>query len=224
MHKYQSQVVKGGFVSFPEFKGEKVYMLPFYKKDGLPSHLKRWQSTVDQMLCGIETEKVIYLMIDEAFVSAGKTHRRPGLHIDGYWLESKGSHSTHGAQPPLFTAAGHNTSGHGSEPTTDRGGHSTNGGHNSKPSKEKGHGTRSGHNSMSSACPVPWDQAKFEAPEAIILASNVSAAKAYEGEYAGPIKHMGACEHISTKGLREIVLEADCYRTLVRLNVPGVCL
>ena len=80
-----SYVQKRGSVSFPEFTGEKVYMRKFYKYAGLPHDLRRWQQTVDMMLAEIESEEPIYLMIDQARLRAGDFHRRPGLHVDGYW-------------------------------------------------------------------------------------------------------------------------------------------
>lgn len=74
-----------GPVTFPENTGERVYMLPFTANHGLPSHLSRWQPTIDAMLCGVFTDGPIYLMIDQGRVTAGKSHRRGGPHIDGNW-------------------------------------------------------------------------------------------------------------------------------------------
>ena len=62
---YTSKVVELNEVSFPAWNGERVYMRPFTKRDGLPFDLARWQPTVDQMLQGIDTDSEIYLMIDE---------------------------------------------------------------------------------------------------------------------------------------------------------------
>jgi hypothetical protein len=78
------------------------------------------------------------------------------------------------------------------------------------------------------------------APEAIILASDVQACRAYEGEYDGIPSHGGDCSHIDTRGMRETFMRSgvayagnvcmlheslpiaqDCLRTVVRLNVPG---
>ena len=80
-----SYVQKRGFVSFPKFTGEKVYMREFYKRTGLPFDLRRWQPTVDMMLAEIESDEPIYLMIDQAQTEAGAFHRRSWLHVDGYW-------------------------------------------------------------------------------------------------------------------------------------------
>ena len=80
-----SFVQKRGPVFFPRFTGERIYMREFYKHRGLPSDLRRWQPTVNAMLDGIEADGPIYLMIDQRKIKAGKFHRRPGLHVDGYW-------------------------------------------------------------------------------------------------------------------------------------------
>lgn len=80
-----SNVQQRGFVPFPEFTGERVYMREFTKAAGLPPDLARWQDTVDAMLDGVDTSGPIFLMVDQAPVKVATTHRRPGLHVDGYW-------------------------------------------------------------------------------------------------------------------------------------------
>ena len=84
---YESSVwCKPNTISFPEWRGERHYMVPFTVRYGLPSSLARYQATVDQMLEGFRVGNVtMFLMIDESTVKAGKPHRRDGLHIDGYW-------------------------------------------------------------------------------------------------------------------------------------------
>ena len=223
MKAYKSQIKEIGEVTFPEFKAERVYMVPFFQKEGLPKELKRWQKTVDQMLKGITTEQPIYLMIDQTFVPAGTTQRRPGLHVDGYWLAEDSTHGNGG-------------NGHGSKKNT-----GSHGSHGGKKLAKGRHGQGGGHKPKKGE--GSWETADFDYPEALILASNVTASRGFEGTFKGPIKDMGACEHISTEGLKEVVLEAnkayagnvtflheslpvkeDCYRTLVRLNVPGISL
>lgn len=81
-----------GPVTFPELRIERHYMVPFTLESGLPTHLKRWQPTVDQMLKGVRTDGKIYLMVDVGPVAAGKTLRRPGLHVDGHWIEALNRH------------------------------------------------------------------------------------------------------------------------------------
>ena len=87
-----SRVVEIGKVEFPAFLGERVYMREFRLETGLPTDLKRWQNTVDQMLVGVDTDEPIYLMIDQGVVKANTSHRRPGAHIDGYWIAAKQRH------------------------------------------------------------------------------------------------------------------------------------
>lgn len=95
----QSIIKERSSVTFPRFTGERVYMRPFIQSEGLPFDLARWQPTVDSMLDGISTDGPIYLMIDQGVVRAGITHRRPGVHIDGYWNPATGSHD---GQPAHF--------------------------------------------------------------------------------------------------------------------------
>lgn len=89
---YKSIVKELGKVEFPEFLGERVYMRKFTKQAGLPKDLKRWQTTVDSMLHDVDCKGDIFIMIDQAHVSKGDSHRRAGSHIDGYWLESVQAH------------------------------------------------------------------------------------------------------------------------------------
>jgi len=90
--KINSRYRKGGIVSFPKHTGEKIYMVPFLKREGLPSHISRWQSVVDVMLEDIETDQPIYIMVDQGIVKAGNPHRRGGIHIDGNWMPDIQAH------------------------------------------------------------------------------------------------------------------------------------
>jgi hypothetical protein len=87
-----STFVQKGYVHFPIWKGDRIYMEEFTKEQGLSSKLKHWQSTVDQMLDGIDNTDKIYLMVDQKFVKGGNTHRRGGLHVDGFWNPSLSCH------------------------------------------------------------------------------------------------------------------------------------
>lgn len=93
---------EAGPVDFPAFLSERVYMHEFRMDVGLPEHLKRWQRTVDQMLVGVDTDEPIYLMIDQKEVMASAAHRRPGLHVDGYWNPSHSSWDD--GKPPAWNA------------------------------------------------------------------------------------------------------------------------
>ncbi len=92
---FQSILQQRGQVPFPEFRGDRAYMVPFTKRDGLPDRLHRWQPTVDAMLEGIDAPGVIYIMVDEKVVVPGQSHRRPGVHIDGYWRQMPGGEYRH---------------------------------------------------------------------------------------------------------------------------------
>ena len=101
---HESFAIKGAPVSFPEWRGERHYMLGFTLASGLPSAAKRYQAAVDQMMSSVSvaTDQECFLMVDEKLVGPGKTHRRPGLHVDGYWRPVA---HCHGGAPP--TRPGH---------------------------------------------------------------------------------------------------------------------
>jgi len=88
-----SQCEQLNAVAFPEFQGERHYMVKFFEKDGLPEFLSRFQPTVNQMLENIDTrDNPIFITIDEKEIKAGKSHRRGGVHIDGYWIDELRAH------------------------------------------------------------------------------------------------------------------------------------
>jgi hypothetical protein len=107
----KSSVQLAGPVKFAENTGERIYMLPFTQKAGLPVTARRWQRTVDQMLDGIEAGGPIYLMVDQGFVQSGDMLRRPGVHIDGNWIEElrchRGDGGGGGHRPPPPPLPGH---------------------------------------------------------------------------------------------------------------------
>jgi hypothetical protein len=191
----QSILKTMGPVPFAQHIGERVYMREFTQRGGLPESLVRWQPTVDAMLREVDAPGPIYLMIDQSTVRAGASHRRPGVHIDGYWLPSIQAHGDgrHVAGPGAWD-------------------------------------TGSGR----------WKNGAYADAEAIILASDVAAARAFIGEFDGVPGEGGDCRHIDTKSLIAVPMQAgiayagnvtllhesmpvaaDCLRTVVRLNVPG---
>lgn len=93
-----STVQQRGVVPFPAFLGERIHMRAFTKSAGLAPELRRWQPTIDAMLDGIDVDGPIYLMVDQAAVPAGDAHRRPGVHVDGYWQASSQGHK-HNFEP-----------------------------------------------------------------------------------------------------------------------------
>jgi hypothetical protein len=167
-----SLLTPGTTVTFPKHQGERVYMLPFRQRDKLPEHLRHWQDTVDAMLDGVEAPGDIFLMIDQACVPKGTFHRRPGPHIDGYWVGSGHGHSprmghgpgiTHGPapKPRKRTKAD-------DEPLVSPGWRCNSPGWN-------GSSALRNQESMDGS----WTMATFDEPEAIILASNIAACRAY---------------------------------------------
>lgn len=236
----QSIVQKIGHVDFPAFMGERIYMKPFRMETGLPEELKRWQETVDQMLVGVDTDGPIYLMVDQKFVPAQTLHRRGGLHIDGFWIPGTqihgGGHITQGAHG--------GGGGHGVGSATVGGHGNGGGGHKATPrSAPATHGTAPRHGMCTNGIhnshrAVAYD---YEWPtEAIILASDIPACRAWIGEWDGNIADDGDVSHIDFSHMEEIHFEAnvayagnvtfvhqsipvlqDCWRTVVRLNVPG---
>lgn len=187
----KSIVQQRGSVAFPTHTGERIYMREFRKADGVPFDLARWQPTVDAMLDGVDADGPIYLMVDQGLVRAGVPHRRPGVHIDGYWVPALQVHGGGGHRGGSHIASG-------------------------------------------------WSDADYRDPEAILLASSVTAARAFAGEFNGMPGEGGDCAHLDISAMTEIALCAgsvyagnvtmlheslpvsrDCLRTLVRLNVPG---
>jgi hypothetical protein len=175
------------------------------------------------MLKGIKTDQPIYLMVDQTYVKQGQPQRRPGMHVDGYWVV--GDHTGGGHRGGISVHGGH------------RGGHigfSSHGGNGHGGGGDRWNGTK--HSGSKNG----WDNIDFTAPEGIILASNISACAGYIGQYDEKlIGHGGEASRVKSD-LDRIVLEAnhvyagnvgflheslpvhmDCFRTLVRLNVPG---
>lgn len=222
---FQSSVTPLGVVAFPDYSGERVYMVPFAKDKALPDNLARWQGTVDAMMADVDTDQECFLMIDQSPVVAGNTHRRAGWHVDGYWVPAIGGHghravSCHGgggahSSIPRPTG-GHRVSGHGGSII-----------------EESGHRGTHGFGASS------WAKPDFSIPELILLATDISACRAAVGEYSGLIKDGGDCSEIDVSGMDIVALEAnrayagnvsflhestpvafDCNRTVVRINVP----
>lgn len=218
----QSIVKEIGPVEFPAFTGERVYMLEIFKDKPLPETLKRWEPTVAQMLVGVDTDGPVYLMIDQKMVKATETHRRPGMHIDGFWMPENRAHG-----PAHIIMKEARTGRHGRPEywQSPKGVVSASGIHYTPP-VSPGHGTRVSDDI--------WPN------ETIILASDVSACRALVGNWQGEIGKGGDVTHLAFPDLQEIQFKAntayagnvtflheslpvpqDVCRTIVRLNVPG---
>lgn len=96
----------GKIADFPEFTGERLYMIPFITHSSLPDEYNRWQGTVDEMLTMVPSGLNAYLMVDQSTVFKGNSHRRPGIHVDMYWGANDHRHSP---LPPNIPS--HNKSG-----------------------------------------------------------------------------------------------------------------
>lgn len=88
MDRFFSHVDDLGPIAFPQFTGVRVMMLPIRLEDPATwpkSLLGGWAARPLETLVERAPVKtgVAYLTIDEAVVEAGRTHRRPGLHVDG---------------------------------------------------------------------------------------------------------------------------------------------
>lgn len=107
-----SFVEQRGRVPFPSFTGERIYMREFSRAQGLPENLARWQSTIDAMLLGVDVDSntPIFLMIDQAAVKAGESHRRTGVHVDGYWHPNACDHG-HSPAPRCANQGGYEAEG-----------------------------------------------------------------------------------------------------------------
>jgi hypothetical protein len=203
-----SEVTARGTVPFPEHTGERIYMVPFTKKAGVPAFMSRWQRTVDAMLDGVDAPGEIFIMVDQKIVRANSTHRRPGMHIDGWWIPSGKPHP--GLDLKVLSDAG--IHGTGRHVTQSLAGH----GHRI----DKGEG---------------WpDEALFLASDVVGCRALVGL---FEGEpgKGGDCTHLdlsGGKEVVfeanraysgNVTMLHEsMVLPADSLRTVVRLNVPGL--
>lgn len=200
----KSIVQQRGRVPFPIHVCERVYMREFRKQDGLPSDLARWQPTVNAMLAGVDTDGPIYLMVDQGLVKAGSSHRRPGIHIDGYWVPALHAHG-----------GGHRGGGHS--------GDSGEGQH-----RGGGHMTASWGGSD-----YGQHEALILASDITGCRALVGDYQGVPGE-GGDCTHVdtsGLKEVLLQPGFayagnvtmlhESLPAAADCLRTLVRLNVPG---
>jgi hypothetical protein len=233
----QSVMQEVGFVNFPEFTGERIYMREIFKDRPLPRDLKRWQLTVNQMLEGIDTDGPLYLMVDQKIVSPNTSHRRPGIHIDGYWIPAIQAHGGGGSHVGVEESAGRH-SGHGSHtgivPERERIETEIPVGRiKHKKSPQERFNTidpRTGKPKLkaSGEWRSYWETPKLEAntpgdwrapawqmevntmkrPESIILASDVVACRALLGDWSGIVGDGGDCSHLDLSHLSERIMEA----------------
>lgn len=238
MKKHTSKLDVGGPVQFPEWRGERHYMVPFTPRVGPLGEVERFAGSVRQMLAGMayDPDRECYLMVDEQTVEPGAFHRRPGLHVDGYWHPSFSCHGGGGG------------GGHGYTPP-----------HHSQRPTHLPTPTPTPREPYVPIHPVPtWrivpvPPAPPPAPplphpwklagEALVLASSYSSARALIGEYERDFAadwNGGDCSAIHTSDLDAVQLAShtayhlDVFtlheslpvrervrRTLIRINAPG---
>ena len=215
--------------AFPRFTGERHYMVPFTKRGGLPPKLQHWAPLVSQMLLNVDVNDSteMFVMIDQREVPAGQSHRRGGVHIDGYWSPSLHCHGGGGG-------GRHKGSLPSPEEFPER----------SVPSREQ----RVLAPKVPKTPPAPaneldlWLQGDgfLAAPEALLLASDVTGARAHLGEWEGVVGRGGDCSAVDLRHLQAVDLNGGfvyagnvaCLheslalsvltcRSLVRINVPG---
>ncbi len=92
MKSFISIASKAGQIEFPEYKGTRIMMMPFYAHDvdgTIPDSIAQYRDPIKKMLaaapahCELWGDTPCYLTIDERFVQSGAVQRNPGLHIDG---------------------------------------------------------------------------------------------------------------------------------------------
>ncbi len=82
---FTSKIDDLGPFELPAYTGTRWMMLPF-RLDDVKRTISRedWHEAIKKMVAMAPVkEGVGYLTIDEAGVSRGETHRRPGIHVDG---------------------------------------------------------------------------------------------------------------------------------------------
>lgn len=214
---YNSSVENVGLVTFPKFKPERIYMQKFFKNSGLPKKYSHWQDTIDQMIATVDTDQPMYLMVDSGMVKANNTHRRSGLHIDGYWIDTEDMQCW-GNTPPRWNPKHDNEILSCHAPTPPH--------HWSKPTYD---GKKPN-----------WNEAELKHPEALILASSYTSSRGFVGQWDGFIGDGGACDTVDTSNMKEVILkknnvyisnvgflheslpvQEDVERTLIRISVKN---
>ena len=89
MKTFKSEFEKMGVVTFPDFTGVRVMMLPIVlgNMGTVPDYLENWRPAL-AALCAMMPDsigEVGYVTIDEAELKRGEVQRRPGLHVDGVY-------------------------------------------------------------------------------------------------------------------------------------------
>ena len=87
MLEFHSNIVRLGEVAFPRFSGTRILMMPIIlgDMDSIPQELAHYKPLLSDLFAMQPYEgEVGYITIDEKAVEPGKTHRRRGIHVDGF--------------------------------------------------------------------------------------------------------------------------------------------
>jgi hypothetical protein len=80
-------------IKFPAFLGRQHYMATTNAMNvDLPEQISVYNSEVQTLCNSIGYKGIIHVTIDEKFVEAGKTQRKPDIHVDGRFMGADWSH------------------------------------------------------------------------------------------------------------------------------------
>ena len=77
-----------GSIALPAFAGTRVYMQPHILGERVRiSDNPNFENPIEEMLRHVSDDGAkVFITIDQKAVQAGKTHRRPGVHVDGNFI------------------------------------------------------------------------------------------------------------------------------------------
>ncbi len=96
MKSFRSNFKLEGTVELPAFSNTRVMMMPLIigEPNSIPDFLNHYVNCLVKLFnfaLPSHKDQIGYITIDEKTVEAGKTHRRPGLHVDGVYNGNVGS-------------------------------------------------------------------------------------------------------------------------------------
>jgi hypothetical protein len=95
-------------LTLPLFSGVRVQMMPldFANPHLIPESLQHYLPTIQKLIDMSDYKSGIgYITIDEKFVKAGTSHRRPGIHVDDYsWGGGSGGGTVWGSRGMLLVS------------------------------------------------------------------------------------------------------------------------
>ena len=74
-------------ITLPEYQGRQMYMHTFTAQDPkMPEGFEDYLETVTALCQAVGIGGQAHMTVDEKVVQPGMSQRRPGAHVDGYWL------------------------------------------------------------------------------------------------------------------------------------------